>query len=919
MLSSGTGTFPVTLKTAGPQTVTATDTVHISITGSVLVLVNVDASSTTHFEMSAPSSAIAGQNFYITVTAKDQLGNRVNGYNGTVQFTSNDIQAVLPGDSTLTSGTATFSITLKTAGPRTITAADKSIPSITGTSNNIIVVANDTVPGFILITPSSAIISAGGSQTFKVELFDIYNNSLGEVTSSVNSWGINSGAGTYLWTGNSVTVSKAGDWTVTASYNGVLNATAELVVKGHLPGIISITVTPKTASIAAGTSQSFTATASDGYNTWDVTNQTGWSIDVAAGGLWDQTAGTYTAAKAGNWIITASLNSLSDTATLTVTVNTELFDHIAISPKTSTIAAGQSQLYSATAFDTYGNGWSVTAVYTCPNSNLTITGNSASSTVAGSYTINGTYNSKSASASLTVTHATDVAYLDYITASVSPTSVAAPGLVTGSATAFDTFGNSWVVSTDATWSIPAGNDGGSWSGNVYTSHSAGVYSVEASFGGKTASASLTVTHAADKTYLDHIVIKPKESVVTVSVPQSYTATAYDSFGNNWTATATYTCPNSNVTVTVNLAYSNTAGSYTITGTFNGKVDTATLIVTGHLPTIASITIAPKTASVTTGSSQAFTATASDGYNTWDITNSAKWNINTTAGGAWTGPSYLSAKTGTWTVTATSDGVSDTATLTVIGDSSSSTSATSTSTTNVMPPTKTYTISFKQHGLPDGETWSVTFKGVTKTSTTSIITFGDIAAGDYTWSTDNMINQSDNTRYTMNGANKGSIHVPTITTQIVTYGTQYYLAINSSYSNPIGAGWYDAGSIAQFSIDSQTSTQYSFASWTGTGNGSYTGPDTTASIIINGPITETANWEQTTSLWLVLLITLILFGLLIAIFLAWKKRKKKKEDTAQQQLKQAGNPNPKLHFFGVNQKIISFKLLSLSINFNRSAK
>ena len=54
--------------------------------------------------------------------------------------------------------------------------------------------------------------------------------------------------------------------------------------------------------------------------------------------------------------------------------------------------------------------------------------------------------------------------------------------MTGSATAYDVYGNGWDVSVLASWSIPAGGDGGSWSGNVYTSHNAGTYTVQASYG-----------------------------------------------------------------------------------------------------------------------------------------------------------------------------------------------------------------------------------------------------------------------------------------------------------------------------------------------------------------------------------------------------------------------------------------------------
>ncbi len=66
----------------------------------------------------------------MTVTAQDESGNTVTTYTGTVHFTSSDSQAILPSDSTLNSGTGTFTVTLKTAGSETITASDGTVTNI---------------------------------------------------------------------------------------------------------------------------------------------------------------------------------------------------------------------------------------------------------------------------------------------------------------------------------------------------------------------------------------------------------------------------------------------------------------------------------------------------------------------------------------------------------------------------------------------------------------------------------------------------------------------------------------------------------------------------------------------------------------------------------------------------------------------
>src|SRR5207247_1020271 len=122
-LTNGTGTFSATLKTAGSQTLTATDTVTSSITGTSNAIA-VSAATATHFAVSAPSGAAVGTAFNFTVTAQDQFNNTATSYGGTVHFTSSDGTASLPANSTLSSGTGTFSATLNTSGTQTITATD---------------------------------------------------------------------------------------------------------------------------------------------------------------------------------------------------------------------------------------------------------------------------------------------------------------------------------------------------------------------------------------------------------------------------------------------------------------------------------------------------------------------------------------------------------------------------------------------------------------------------------------------------------------------------------------------------------------------------------------------------------------------------------------------------------------------------
>jgi hypothetical protein len=81
-------------------------------------------------------------------------------------------------------------------------------------------------------------------------------------------------------------------------------------------------------------------------------------------------------------------------------------------------------------------------------------------------------------------------------------------------------------------------------------------------------------------------------------------------------------------------------------------------------------VSPTSASIIAGASQAFQAVASDGHSTWIVTGQVTWSIDVAAGGSWsqgTGK-YTSANAGTWTVRATLDNFSGSASLTVTADS-----------------------------------------------------------------------------------------------------------------------------------------------------------------------------------------------------------------------------------------------------------
>jgi hypothetical protein len=161
---AGTHAFTsgATLKTAGKQTITATDTTTSSITGTATISVTAAAAST--FSVTAPASVTAGSAFSITVTAQDPFGNRATSYRGTVHFTSSDAKAVLPANYTFTandSGVHSFSngATLKTAGTQSITATDTVTSTITGQAS---IKVNAAAASVLVVSGFPSPIAAAG-------------------------------------------------------------------------------------------------------------------------------------------------------------------------------------------------------------------------------------------------------------------------------------------------------------------------------------------------------------------------------------------------------------------------------------------------------------------------------------------------------------------------------------------------------------------------------------------------------------------------------------------------------------------------------------------------------------------------------------------------------------------------------------
>ena len=135
---NGVATFSsVRIDTAGKgYTLQATAGSLTPATSSAFDIASAAASTLTLTGLSSPVTAGASQN--VTVEARDAFGNLAAGYTGTVHFTSSDTKAVLPSDTSFTSGDAgrkSFPVTLKSVGDQSVTVTDMANSGLTATAS----------------------------------------------------------------------------------------------------------------------------------------------------------------------------------------------------------------------------------------------------------------------------------------------------------------------------------------------------------------------------------------------------------------------------------------------------------------------------------------------------------------------------------------------------------------------------------------------------------------------------------------------------------------------------------------------------------------------------------------------------------------------------------------------------------------
>src|SRR5206468_11124221 len=108
-----------------------------------------------------PTAQAAGTAFTVTVNAVDANWNLVNTVTDTAGITSSDSAATLPANTALAAGTRNFSVTLNTAGSRTVTASDITDTNKTANTSPSITVNPGAANKLVIQTQPPATATAG--------------------------------------------------------------------------------------------------------------------------------------------------------------------------------------------------------------------------------------------------------------------------------------------------------------------------------------------------------------------------------------------------------------------------------------------------------------------------------------------------------------------------------------------------------------------------------------------------------------------------------------------------------------------------------------------------------------------------------------------------------------------------------------
>ena len=745
---------------------------------------------------------VSGANFYHSSTVTIKFSG------STVATTTSTTSGSLPSG-------VTFIVPASTAGSHSVSATDSKGYTIATTFT--VIPAIQLNPTYGPVTTSVAVTGTGFASSSTITA------TFGGASVTLSGTKKSDPSGSFSGTTFTVpTPSTLGTKAVVIKDSSANSASATFTVT-HSDLVDHITISPGTASISAGTSQTYAATAYDSQgNSWDVSATYG--IDTSAGGQWS--SNVYTSQKAGHWTVTGNYASKQATASLTVNALTK--NSFVISPISTPQTAGSAFTITITAVDQYGN--TVTS-YNGINTLTDLSGTiNPSTTVAFS---NGVWTGQ-----VSITKA--------ITNDIIST---ANGEITGTSNTFDVIsaGMSQLVFTNGVGqSLSAGTLSSLITvqrqdqyGNPVTSGSTTINLASTSSGatfysdaGITTISTLTISESsstADFYYKDttagtptltaksseftpataSIGFTPASTILTINgYPATFTETGLPD-GTQWSVTfggSLYTSTTNTITI-------NDASAITYQWSTQSIISGATGVQFITTSTSGSMAV-PESTTQTIPFTTQYQVTYATAGNTLSVTTpNSEWiNANEIATGAF--PTLVTNEAGN-------------VKCTFVSDNRPSIITAPTLITGTYQ-TQYYITVTSAHGSPTKQSQWVNAGSDFAVSVTS-------PDGDATH------------QFVVNGATTQTItNVQTAQTLAFTWTEQFYLTVTSAQGTTGGSGWYNAGANALATLNSgtlsnqPTGTQYVFTSW-GT-DASGTNFAQSNAITMNGPKVASTNWQ-----------------------------------------------------------------------------
>ena len=483
------------------------------------------------------------------------------------------------------------------------------------------------------VTPSSASVQTEQTKQFSASamLSDGSTDQNPSVTWSATG-------GTVTQAGLYTAGQSAGTYRVIAKHStGPADTSSVTITQQPAPTVTDIDVTPTSASLQIGQAKQFSATASLSDGSTDQNPSVTWS---ATGGTVTQ-AGLYTAGQnAGTYrVIAKSAAGPADTSTVTITASpppppppTPTVTKIDVTPATASLETSKTKQFSASA--TMSDG----STDSSPSVTWSATGGTV--TPAGLYTAGqnaGTYRviAKSAAGPADTSTVT-------ITASPPPPPPPTPtvtkidvtpstaSLQTGKTKQFSASATMSDGSTDSSPSVTWSATGGTITqAGLYTAgQNAGTFRVIAkSSAGPADTSSVTITAPAPPT-VTKIDVTPATASLQTGKTKQFSASATMSDGSTDSSpSVTWSATGGTITQAGLYTAGQNAGTFRVIAKSQaGPADTSTVTITAPAPpTVTKIDVTPATASLQTGKTKQFSASATMSDGSTDSSPTVTWS------------------------------------------------------------------------------------------------------------------------------------------------------------------------------------------------------------------------------------------------------------------------------------------------------